>query len=415
MIQFRKQIMSILVTLVLFIIVPAYIFAVPRNLVVVELFTSTTCTGCPGGAMGVQDLITNGHQVAVITHHINDPFQTLSTVSRREYYNNPGTPTAFFDGLDPVAMASFDTSLYPYYLPPVTNRLNTSSNYALAANGQSDGLLYSVLVDIQKTALDSAQNIVLHATVTESAIDYIWFNQTTVESLNRMMVPGHNGTQTTLPALGAGQSVQIPLDFITKIDWSLPDCKLVLWLQDVDTKEILQANQYNLSDFPPYIGNHPPILSLPDSFEFEINSTLREDFSSYASDADADPLVLTCSGNTNIQVDIDGLDVLFSATPDWIGTETLTFTLSDGVESVNQTVDVIVRNVAAPRVGIAQNANSATLSWDAIPNVRTYGIYACETADGTYLLVDQTSQLEWSDPLFTTSFKRFYKVVAYPG
>lgn len=40
------------------------LFGVPRELVVVELFTSTTCTGCPGAATGVNDLILNGHPVA---------------------------------------------------------------------------------------------------------------------------------------------------------------------------------------------------------------------------------------------------------------------------------------------------------------------------------------------------------------
>ncbi len=42
---------------------------VPREMVILEITTSTKCTYCPGAAMGAEDLLANGKFVAVIEHH----------------------------------------------------------------------------------------------------------------------------------------------------------------------------------------------------------------------------------------------------------------------------------------------------------------------------------------------------------
>ena len=43
-----------------------------RENVVVEIATGTWCQYCPGAAMGADDLISNGHDVAVIEYHGGD-------------------------------------------------------------------------------------------------------------------------------------------------------------------------------------------------------------------------------------------------------------------------------------------------------------------------------------------------------
>ena len=47
---------------------------VDRNKVILEIGTGTWCTYCPGAAMGADDLVANGHPVAVIEYHNGDPF-----------------------------------------------------------------------------------------------------------------------------------------------------------------------------------------------------------------------------------------------------------------------------------------------------------------------------------------------------
>ena len=55
---------------------------VPRRMVCLEIETSTLCTYCPGAAMGAEDMLANGKQVAVVENHCNglgnDPYRAMS-------------------------------------------------------------------------------------------------------------------------------------------------------------------------------------------------------------------------------------------------------------------------------------------------------------------------------------------------
>ena len=77
-------------------------------------------------------------------------------------------------------------------------------------------------------------------------------------------------------------------------------------------------------------GNHAPTINLPDTFAFDRNGSLTVDFTPYVSDADSDPLTLGYSGNTNVLVEISGLNVSFTAAQNWTGSETITFSVYDG-------------------------------------------------------------------------------------
>ncbi|OPX28275.1 MAG: hypothetical protein B1H06_03560, partial [Candidatus Cloacimonas sp. 4484_143] len=94
-------------------------------------------------------------------------------------------------------------------------------------------------------------------------------------------------------------------------------------------------------------ANDAPTIVLPDDFTFDEDSSLQVDFDLYVDDINGDPLSLTVNGNTDIDVVIDGLLVTFSGPQDWFGTETLTFTVDDGVVEAFAVdfVDVIVSPV----------------------------------------------------------------------
>ncbi|HOY85595.1 MAG TPA: agmatine deiminase family protein, partial [Candidatus Syntrophosphaera sp.] len=99
-----------------------------------------------------------------------------------------------------------------------------------------------------------------------------------------------------------------------------------------------------------YDANTVPTITLPASFTFAENGSLVVDFSAYVDDAETNDsgLSLSYSGNTNVNVDISGLSVTFTATTDWYGTENLSFTVSDGELTASDNVDVIVTQVLAP-------------------------------------------------------------------
>ena len=88
--------------------------------------------------------------------------------------------------------------------------------------------------------------------------------------------------------------------------------------------------------------NHPPVINLPDNLSFNANESLLVDFTPYVSDPDNDPLTLTCSGNTNINVTITGLQVSLSSLHNWYGTEIIFFNVSDGMFQASDSLTVIV-------------------------------------------------------------------------
>lgn len=95
-------------------------------------------------------------------------------------------------------------------------------------------------------------------------------------------------------------------------------------------------------------SNHSPVISLPASFSFNKNESIVINIADYASDPDNDPLSLQIVGNTNIQHSITGLVVTLSAAQNWVGTETLTFIVSDGELSASDQAQVSVLAVNEP-------------------------------------------------------------------
>jgi hypothetical protein len=76
----------------------SYSQPVPRQKVVFEIATGTWCVFCPGAAMGAADLISNGHDVAIIKYHSGDAYQIPASTARISYYGVSGYPTTKIDG-----------------------------------------------------------------------------------------------------------------------------------------------------------------------------------------------------------------------------------------------------------------------------------------------------------------------------
>ncbi|MCB5261407.1 MAG: choice-of-anchor J domain-containing protein, partial [Candidatus Cloacimonetes bacterium] len=90
-----------------------------------------------------------------------------------------------------------------------------------------------------------------------------------------------------------------------------------------------------------------PELNLPETASFYQSEELQMDFSPYIVVTDPASASLSVSGNTNIAVEINGLEVIFSA-PDFAGTEELTFTLLDTQSSQTASDMIFVSALADP-------------------------------------------------------------------
>ena len=215
---------------------------VDRNFVVVEIGTGTWCTYCPGAAMGADDLVENGHQVAIIENHNGDSYAYSASNARNTYYGITGYPTAFFDGGNPLVGGSHSSSLYASYLPKYNAAIAVMSDFTLDMSFTHTGNDYSVTLNITEPGDYAGENLKVHLVLTESDIQQNWQGQTELNFVSRSMYPDQNGTAFS------GGTQTFTYDFTANGSWDLANCELVAFIQDNSNKAILQADKVTLAE-----------------------------------------------------------------------------------------------------------------------------------------------------------------------
>ena len=221
---------------------------VERDMVILEIATGTWCYYCPGSSMGADDLIANGHNVAVIEYHQYLGFESYANIysdARFNYYEMSGCPTAVFDGIILLAAGDPSYSLYEDYLPRYNVRNAVPSSFNIDLSGEEIGLDYAVSVTANKVAPTSSTNIVLHLVLTESQIAEEWQGQTELNFVERLMIPDQYGTALDF---STGDTQTVNLGFTLDPEWASSNCELVAFIQDNDSKEILQGTKVNLTE-----------------------------------------------------------------------------------------------------------------------------------------------------------------------
>ena len=225
-------------------------YTTDREMVVLEIGTGTWCVYCPGSQMGADDLVANGHSVAVVEYHNGDSFTNNYSNARNTYYGITGFPTAVFDGVQYFVGGSNTQSMYENYLPIYQARKALMSAFSVDIYGDNSGLTYDVVVKLNRLAEipPTWNNLVVHFTVTESDIPFNWQGQTEVDYAERLMVPNELGTSVDLIN---NTMIDIPLSFSLDPTWVVDNCQLAAFIQNLDTKEILQGDKVWVTDLQP--------------------------------------------------------------------------------------------------------------------------------------------------------------------
>lgn len=220
---------------------------IQRDKVLVEIGTGTWCQYCPGAAMGADELVENGHDVAIIENHNGDAYTTTATNARNSYYNITGYPTAVFDGGSPYVGGSNTTSLYPQYLSRYNQKINIPTSFSIDIEGTTAGYFeFNITVTTEMVDPYSGGDIRLHCVVTESNIEETWQGQDHLNFVNRLMVPSYAGTQLDF----SGQNViETVFNFELDPTWVPENCELVIFLQDNSNKTVLNASKRNMMEF----------------------------------------------------------------------------------------------------------------------------------------------------------------------
>lgn len=217
-----------------------------RSKVLLEIATGTWCQYCPGSAMGADDLVEGGYEVSVMEFHIGDDYQNDYSVSRDSYYSVAGYPTSVFDGIDVYVGGSQTQSLFDVYLPIYEDRVETPSLYDLEMDAAMDVRGYSFDVNISSEQLWTyeSSDMVLQLALTESHIPESWFGLDEINFVLREMYPNENGTPITMENIGDTQDFNFTVEVPDTYD--IDNCELIAFIQDNDTKEVLNAYSVDL-------------------------------------------------------------------------------------------------------------------------------------------------------------------------
>jgi len=246
-----------------------------KQMVLLEIGTGGWCQYCPGAAMGADDLVAGGYNVAVIENHNGDPYANVTSNARNDYYSVAGFPTAIIDGMLKMVGGSNSSSMLQYYLPLYQQRNAIKAPLDLHIFGEATREGYLITLRVDKYGRIASPNLALHLALTESNINYSWQGQTHLNFVNRMMYPDYNGTIIDLVEAPLGST-----DYLIAVDkeasWVAANCELVAFIQNLDTKEIIQGNKVALNSLTPVSNDDPGAVPAVTTLESISPNPFRE-------------------------------------------------------------------------------------------------------------------------------------------
>jgi len=220
-----------------------YYLNAERTLVVCEEATYLTCGYCPGAAMGLDDLVENGWPVAITAYHNGDPYETDEGLDRIDFYGIDGYPTVVFDGTTVIIGGSATESLYDNYLPVIQERLAVPAAISLDIdNVYIQGNVLHADIAMSSDSPIQGENISLLSTLSESHIPENWQGFNEVNFVTRTMYNGAQGTNIDMSDHEENVHISITLD----PEWVIDNSELVVFAQDLDSKEIFNGNKIDL-------------------------------------------------------------------------------------------------------------------------------------------------------------------------
>lgn len=339
----------------------------------------------------------------------DEPYSNAYILNKRIYVPQMGTAN------DAAALLAYRNAMPGY---TVTGYSYSTFESTDALHCRVNTVFDAQMVSVRHTPPTSAQATVslslpvsiAHTNAVNTSSSYVsWKTGSNGVWQNSSLVASGNvwSTSITAPALGDTIFYWIKATDSTNRSVSLPLCA-----GDDPFRLVVNIPAPNVA----------PAISLPESLSFNKNGSLNHSFASYISDANGDALTLVASGNTNISVQIVGSEISFSATDNWIGSENITFTVSDGVLTATDVISVAVLPVNVPDWDIVDYGTTpamlyAVVTVNNIP-ASVNDIIAAFVGDecrgmGTINLIDRsTAHAEFEVNLASTETVNF-KIYAY--
>jgi len=286
-----------------------------QRVVVMEDFTATWCTYCPGAARGAEELKFRAFDsVVVIAYHSSssDPFYTATAASRASYYGISGYPTMRIDGGYSIVGGMHYGTMYPTYRSYFESRKTQSSPFAIRLDVSYDSTSRNgTLTIVVKNTSSASVSAQLHTALIESHIYYPWQGLDSLHDVERTMLPNASGEAITV---NPGDSIIRTRNFTINTNWVAKNCELVVFIQDNSTRWIHQGAMTAVIPIPALeFAGYQPVLPAPGG-SYDLTVGLRNIGSAPAAGASAnlvtgDPYITITSANTTFDTIPVGEDV----------------------------------------------------------------------------------------------------------
>lgn len=256
-----------------------------NRIVLAELFTWARCPNCPFAAQALDSLKKEYQDsLIIIAYHRRVLGDTLSPqyVENRKsfYYTSGGEPAVLFDGTGPI-WTTDPTQNYQTYKTHIINRRNYKSPLRIKLESQIQTNTCNIKATIIPTDIINASNLRLFFIVCEDSVRFTLAGayDSIFNHVMRAMVPDQNGIACTLTL---GDSLTREVSFILNQAWNTTQLKVISFIQDISTKEVLQSAvkkigqnlaqyQFNLSSLSDTFQIVAP--NAVSSFDFKLANT----------------------------------------------------------------------------------------------------------------------------------------------
>ena len=183
----------------------------------------------------------DGYQFAPVDHHVSDDYATTESGNRLNFLGINAFPTLLPDGQSEPS--------YPYSQQiledTINERLAIPSPCTMNVSGSLVNGELTVNVAVVRDAGEDMPNARVQVVVTENSIPEIWGDLTTVEAVNRDMIPDENGTDLIFDGDNASISVTGMLD----PTWVQDNLMIVVFVEDGSNHNVFQSTIKNIELF----------------------------------------------------------------------------------------------------------------------------------------------------------------------
>ena len=233
---------------------------IPKQKVLVELGTgiwNADLNNCYGAIVGAEDLLQNSLPVAILNHMSGPPYACDDSEARIIYYNMSHLPTAVFDGTRFSESGSSTGSLYADYLPLYEAAAAKKAPFTMDLRGRYLIGNYDFQINFDKAAYTDSLRAVLQLVLSKNNLWANWMGLNRFDHVTFDFIPDPNGNLISF----ANSATDFHYDFtqFMGLDFFPEDYILTAFLQDLDSKEVIQCLSQPMGDLLPPVSTSDPV------------------------------------------------------------------------------------------------------------------------------------------------------------